>query len=509
MASSTAAKSSASDSRAAKIRAGLDHPIVDGDAHMVEYIPVFLDFLKQVGGPRLVERYEAKSRLAKENRWHQMSAAELADHRIPRPPFWAVAAETADRATAMLPKLLRERLDEFGFDYSIVYPTFGFFLIDQPDEELRRASCRAQNMMVADLFGGDADRMTPAACIPTVTPIEAIAELDHVVGDLGLKVAMVASLVHRPTKAAADDGDDPRLGAYWTDNLAVDSEYDYDPFWAKCVELGIAPTAHSHAQGHGLRRSYSNYLYNQIGHFADAGEAFAKALFFGGVTRRFPDLNVGILEGGVGWACSLYAGLVSAWKKRGGEAIHGFDPSKIDYDRLAAFFESHGGEAFAATAPGGGDGESSRLGYVNTATDGLTSANDLHWLDDYAAAGIERAEDIVERFIDPFYFGCEADDPMTAVAFRGKGLPFDARLKATFGSDIGHWDVPVMREVLEEAYELIEDDLIGADDFRDFTFTNPVNLHAGMNPDFFKGTVVEGEVEMLLAGQDAKATAKA
>ena len=172
-------------------------------------------------------------------------------------------------------------------------------------------------------------------------------------------------------------GQDPRrasIEAYWTDNLALDSEYDYDPFWARCVELCIAPTAHSHAQGHGLRRSYSNYLYNQIGHFADAGEAFAKALFFGGVTRRFPDLNVGILEGGVGWACSLYAGLVSAWRKRGGEAIHSFNPSKIDYDRLAAFFESHGGEAFAETAPGDGDGESARLGYVNTATDGLTSA---------------------------------------------------------------------------------------------------------------------------------------
>ena len=35
-------------SRAAKIRAGLDHPVVDADGHMLEYAPVFLDFLKQV-----------------------------------------------------------------------------------------------------------------------------------------------------------------------------------------------------------------------------------------------------------------------------------------------------------------------------------------------------------------------------------------------------------------------------------------------------------------------------
>ena len=61
-----------------------------------------------------------------------------------------------------------------------------------------------------------------------------------------------------------------------------------------------------------------------------------------------------------------------------------------------------------------------------------------------------------------------------------------------------------MREVLEEAYELVEDGLINEDDFRDFTFTNPVMLHARGNPNFFKGTVVEDSVDKLL-----KAEAKA
>jgi hypothetical protein len=55
-----------------------------------------------------------------------------------------------------------------------------------------------------------------------------------------------------------------------------------------------------------------------------------------------------------------------------------------------------------------------------------------------------------------------------------------------------------MTEVLEEAYELIERDLINEADFRDFTFAHPGLLHAGMNPDFFKGTVVEAEVGKLL-----------
>ena len=87
---------------------------------------------------------------------------------------------------------------------------------------------------------------------------------------------------------------------------------------------------------------------------------------------------------------------------------------------------------------------------------------------------------------------------MAAVAFRGKGLPFGVKLNAVFGSDIGHWDVPEMREVLEEAYELVEDGLIEAEDFCDFMFTNPVMLHARGNPNFFKGTVVEDAVDKLL-----------
>lgn len=111
-------------SRAAKIRARLDHPVVDADGHMLEYAPVFLDFLKQVAGPDTVKRYASHSKNARANQWHKMSRKQVHDHRIARPPFWAVAAaHTRDRATSMLPGLLRDRLDEFGFDYTIVYPT--------------------------------------------------------------------------------------------------------------------------------------------------------------------------------------------------------------------------------------------------------------------------------------------------------------------------------------------------------------------------------------------------
>jgi hypothetical protein len=56
-----------------------------------------------------------------------------------------------------------------------------------------------------------------------------------------------------------------------------------------------------------------------------------------------------------------------------------------------------------------------------------------------------------------------------------------------------------MTETLAESYELVEKGLITHDDFREFTFTNMVKLHAGLNRDFFKGTAVEAEAQKVIA----------
>ena len=44
-----------------------------------------------------------------------------------------------------------------------------------------------------------------------------------------------------------------------------------------------------------------------IGSFADSMHRLVKSLFLGGVTRRFPRLNIAVLECGVGWAAILLA----------------------------------------------------------------------------------------------------------------------------------------------------------------------------------------------------------
>ena len=183
----------------ADVRARLNHPIVDCDGHMLEHVPVFLDFLKETAGPEMVEHYLKCSREGKNGRWYALTprgtqdpspraASVLGDSvgEYPRPGH-VHAARIAARAARRAGARLHHRLSD-----PRVLP-------------LRRArggrSTRllpGQNAMVSELYREHADRMTPAASIPMFTPAEAIEELEYAVNQLGLKVAMIASLVHRP-----------------------------------------------------------------------------------------------------------------------------------------------------------------------------------------------------------------------------------------------------------------------------------------------------------------------
>jgi len=473
----------ASISKSAKVRAQLKHPVIDSDGHTVEFQPALRDYLRQIAGPELAERYRMDG-----PNWYKMTAEQRRAERPLRPPWWALPTKnTLDRATATFPKLLNERLDETGIDFAVLYPSAGLGAPHLRDDELRRAACRAFNTFHADAFREYSSRMTPAAVIPMNTPQEAVDEMDYVVKTLGLKVIMMAGHVRRPIPAVAESVARRSRYAYWRDSYAVDSAYDYEPVWAKCVELGLAPTFHSAGMGWGSRTSISNYMYNHIGHFAAAGEAICKALFFGGVTRRFPTLKFAFLECGVGWACSLYSDLIGHWEKRNGKAMDNYNPANLDREMYYDLARRYGGKLV--------EGKLDRLGEGW----GLSGTKeDPETIDDWWRCGINKAEDIRDLFVPNFYFGCEADDPINAMAFDSKKLPFGERLNAIFSSDIGHWDVPDMTEVTEEAYEMVEHGLISDEDFRDFVFANPARLWAGMNPNFFKGTRVEDAVKKLM-----------
>jgi predicted TIM-barrel fold metal-dependent hydrolase len=443
------------------IRARLDHPVIDADGHVVEFVPAVLDEVRDVAGSALADQLDAVLRVPATTRG--LSNEQKRALGLFRLSWWAFPARnTLDRATATLPRLQYERLDELGIDYAVLFPTFGLAPLSVDDEELRRAGVRGVNRYLAASYGEFSDRLSPAAVIPMHTPQEAIEELDFAVGELGLRNAVLAGHVRRPVPI-----EDPPRTAYWIDNFALDSDWDYDPVWARCQALGIAPTFHSSGMGWPNRSSPTSYVYNHLGNFAVAGEHTCRSLFLGGVPRRFPGLRFAFLEGGIAWACNLYSDLQ-------------LDPRAMDRVRMRELFEKYAPSSFTRHLP-----DLDRALAVLSDPD-----EDPAGVDEFAASGIEAVEDIRDLFTGSFFFGCEADDPMNAMAFHTRANPLGATLRPILGSDIGHWDVPDMRGVLGEAFELVERALLDEAQLREFLFANPARLWAE----------VEGAVRELLAG---------
>jgi predicted TIM-barrel fold metal-dependent hydrolase len=483
-----------SQASSAEVRASLSHPVLDGDGHFVEIWPLaheeIVAFVEREAGAKLRDRFLAGYAKPLDTTEAVTAVAGDTDRWLAKSSWWGWPTENvSDRATSHLPALLYDRLDEFGIDFTILYPSMSLAFLDLTDDELAPVLCRAVNAMHARLFAPYTDRIAVGALIAMNTPEGAIETLDHAVG-LGLKAGAISGFQRRPiARLEREHGTlDPPVVRY--DTYGIDSAYDYDPFWARCCEHRFAPISHSSTQQYHVARSTSSYVYNHVGGLARGHEALCKSLFLGGVTKRFPDLRIGFLEGGVAWACSLFADLIGHWERRNANAIGALDPARLDVDALMERFREHGGNEVRAA-------EASLRSYFGQA--GGRPAR----LDEFDAVGLERASDIRDRFVPHFFFGCEADDPLVAWAFAEGVNPFGARLHAMLGSDISHWDVSDMTEPIAEAHEAVERGAMREDDFRDFAFTNAVRLHAGMNPAFFEGTVVERAAAEVLAKESA------
>ncbi len=186
--------------------------------------------------------------------------------------------------------------------------------------------------------------MTPAAIIPMHTPEEAIEELEFVTKQLGSKVGMFGSGMARQVPSSPQSDPDGTRMAVWYDVLAIDSEYNYDPVWAKCRELGIAPTFHSAGSNQALRNSPSNFIYNHIGHFAAAARGVQGHLpgrrhaAVPGASLRLPR---GRRAAGPPAALRPVRVLGEAQREAAGATSI---PSKVDLALLVKMFERYGNE---------------------------------------------------------------------------------------------------------------------------------------------------------------------
>jgi predicted TIM-barrel fold metal-dependent hydrolase len=454
----------------AEIRARLGHPIIDADGHLIEFMPYVFDLVREHEGARVAERLENEMKA-------RTKARPLDREHGPRSSFWVFPARnTLDRATCVLPELLYRRLDEIGVDFALVYPSFGLNTLEHPDPENRRIMSRAYNEYYAAAYGSYRDRLEPVAAVPAFTPQEALDALEHAVIGLGLKTIVMSARVLRTSRFA--DGRE----STWVDTLGHDSLYDYDPVWQRCVELGVSPSFHGTGHSMGFRVSSTNYVYNHLGNFSSGQEAACRSLFMGGVPFRFPQLRFSFLEGGVTWAAQLLSDIISHYEKRNRDAIMEFDPQSVDVNLYRGLFERFGGEMLAHDKRVESD-------LFERAGQNIDEAHSR--IDDFEESGIKSTEDPVRIFGEQYFFGCEADDAMNALAFNQALLPGHRQLNAMFASDIGHWDVPDARNVVPEAWEMVEKGYVSEEDFRSFTFSNAATFLTGNNPDFFEGTSID------------------
>jgi predicted TIM-barrel fold metal-dependent hydrolase len=465
-------------------RTHFDHPVIDADGHLREFLPGAMPYLRDALGPKLFEEWRRRGTALQQARAVGASVADRRRTRKPQSSFWAtVSGDGIDRATATSPALLYDRLEELAMDYVVLYPTEAFGVAGIADEEIRRGLCRGFNEFFATIGEGYADRLTISAVIPMHTPEEAIAELDWA-KERGFKVACIPQGVMRPIENPAVEPESPYLWPgqrHWVDHFGLDSEYDYDPVWERFRTHKFAVTMHGGmAIPVGLYTSITSFSYNHLGSFALMSYPICKSLFLGGVTRRFPDLAFAFLECGVSWACTLLNDLVEHWEKRNVDALQATRPDLLDTDQVERLLRAHPGKLLDRL-----EGDLSELVRTLARPDPVPDE-----VDEWIHLGITEPQDIRDLFVPNFYFGCEADDRTASFAFSPANT-FGARLNAMFSSDIGHWDVRHMDRVVASAWRLVADGVFGEQDFRDFVFTNPARLYLTNNPDFFKGTPVE------------------
>ena len=173
-----------------RIRARLDHPVIDGDGHQLECMPMVLSILKDLAGKDIADRLvESES-----TDWPRGTRPTPAGPRVRS--FYGLLTETPSIALPQpFPEAARQPHGALGFDLTHCSTRLSLCLFLHglirrgPDSD----RARVQIYTVPQVYDGFRDRLEPVEVIPMVTPEEAVAELEYAVTELGLKAVMLKS----------------------------------------------------------------------------------------------------------------------------------------------------------------------------------------------------------------------------------------------------------------------------------------------------------------------------
>jgi aminocarboxymuconate-semialdehyde decarboxylase len=164
-------------------------------------------------------------------------------------------------------------MDRLGIDVQAISPSPPqYYYWAAP--ELGREAARLVNNRIAEIVAAHPDRFVGLGTVPLQAPDLAVAELERMVKELGLRGVEICTNV----------------------NGAELSEQRFRPFFAKAEELGILVFMHPNGFTEG-RRLADHYFINVIGNPLDSTIAVSH-LIFGGVLDAHPRLKICVAHGG-------------------------------------------------------------------------------------------------------------------------------------------------------------------------------------------------------------------
>ena len=403
-------------SKSAAVRARLDHPVIDGDGHWLEPIPIFLDYLQRR------RRRRRRRQVRRQGQGHHLvrSGARRADAPPPAPAdLVGEPAGTLDRATAMIPRLFYERLDDFGIDFCVLYTSLGLFFVGNPTRRsaarLARGEPHERRAVRALSAPHHAGRRGARAHAQ-----EAIEEATYAVRELGLKVVMIANHVRRPVPARPRGGPAQR-GAHVRRLARLRERLRLRPV--------LAALRRPEGRGHRALRQHGHPL-ARVG--VELHLQPHRSL-----RQRQPRLRQGADPG------RRHPPLPPATLRHaGGRRGLGLQPRDRPRRPLgAAAARGHGGAdlsdqprprragpALPRVRRRALRGQAERASVCINLAEPFTSAEEATErayrqarFDDFAEVPVQPGEELRQHFAERFFFGCEADDPMTAWAFDRHG----------------------------------------------------------------------------------------
>ena len=172
-------------------------------------------------------------------------------------------------------------MDREGIDIQAISPAPPQYYY-WADPELGRETARLVNNRLAEIVALHPDRFVGMGTVPLQAPALAVAELERLVKELGLRGVEIGTNV---------------AGAELSDER-------FRPFFAKAQELDILIFMHPAGFTHGQRLA-DHYFINVIGNPLDTTVAVSH-LIFGGVLDAYPKLKICLAHGG-GYAAA-YSG---------------------------------------------------------------------------------------------------------------------------------------------------------------------------------------------------------